>query len=399
MLAPPRRLAFTMMELLVVIAIMAILASLILVGVRTIIGNANARKSDQIVQAVRQGIELAVAHKGSAISPTEHPLAGSRNDAGGGRFLFKRTDNSRLSASGVSLRGVPDVKHLNVGSQDLLDLPSDRYADQRVPILYGAARQDIGVLQSLRKVVTKYRMLPKPPPPKIDPTAVRQLDRDIYQKVVSPISGRDDVAYDDSSHYPDKDTLVPPPLQQTDPSYGLLGDSKLALDYLFGNSNIQAELAGLKALYNADPALPEDVNTYRTRIESRTINGVTEGLVYTNYGTTGQSDSKTMKNKYEPGYLPVGAVSGGITSIVDPAGANWVKYRLAGLAIYDAWQTEIFTVTDATGGYRVISAGVDGVLAINPGKNRNFDTTDLTIVNGRIVFTGDDTDGAKDNRQ
>jgi prepilin-type N-terminal cleavage/methylation domain-containing protein len=391
----PHRHAFTLMELLVVIAIMAILASLIMVGVQAISGNAGARKTDSIIQAVRQGIELAVVNKGSAISPTDHPLAGSREP----RFLFTRgVDGSSVATSGYALRGVPDVRNLSM-MRSQLQLPTDRYAETRVPVLYGAMRQDIGVLQSLRKVVTQHLSLPKPPPPR--PDAVSERDR--YPYVISPVTGSATDKYDDESSYPN--ALVPGAAAEADRNYGLLGDAKLALDYLFGNSNAQAELAGLKALYNADPKLPEDVNTYRTAIENRSVSGATEGLVYTNYGTPGQSDSKTMKKKYEPGYIPVGSASGSRTSLASPAGANWVKYRLAGLAIYDAWQTELFTVLDSAGGYRVFSAGMNGVLAIDPGKDLIFNTINITAdpnntrTQGQIVFAGDDRDGSKDNRQ
>ena len=394
-----RQLAFTMLELLVVISIMSILAAMILVGARAIGGNALAKKTDTIIQTVRSGIELAIANKGSAISPKEHPFAGSRDSAGGQRFKFVRIDGTNVSSTGMALKGPPHTNHLT-SDKDKLLLNTDRYADERIPILYGALREDIGVLQSLRKVVTKYRLLPKPPAPKAD--AVKTIDK--YPYIISPVTGKNNEPYNDT-FYPN--TLIPTTYQDENkdstgrpvsPPYGVLGDSKLALDYLFGNSNAQAELASLKAIFNADPTLPDDVNTYKTGIESRAFGGNNEALVYTNYGSPGQIESNVTKSKYEPGYLAVGTASGGKTSLASGSGGKWVKYRIGGLAVYDAWGNELMTVSGENNSYRVISAGIDGVLMVNPGKNLEWDTK-MTGKLQIITFKDDDKDGSKDNQK
>jgi hypothetical protein len=299
----------------------------------------------------------------------------------------------------MALKGPPHTNHLT-SEKDKLLLSTDRYADERIPILYGALREDIGVLQSLRKVVTKYRLLPKPPAPKAN--AVKTIDK--YPYIVSPVSGKNNEPYNDT-FYPD--TLIPTKNQDENkdstgrpvsPPYGVLGDSKLALDYLFGNSNAQAELASLKAIFNADPTLPDDVNTFKTGIENRSFGGNNEALVYTNYGSPGQTESNVTKSKYEPGYLAVGAASGGKTSLASGSGGKWVKYRIGGLAVYDAWGNELMTVSGENNSYRVISAGIDGVLMVNPGKNLEWDTK-MTGKLQIITFTGDDKDGSKDNQK
>jgi prepilin-type N-terminal cleavage/methylation domain-containing protein len=403
-----RQLAFTMVELLVVIAIMAILASMIIVGAQAIMGNAQKKKTETIIQTVRQGIELAIANR-SAISPTEHPFAGSRADAGGGRFPFRRNDGSAVSTAGLAYKGVSDVNRL-IAQQDRLLLPNDRFADERIPLLYGALRENIGVLQSLRKVVTKYRLLPNPPKPPTG-TPLSQW------KVISPVTGKySGVTYDDAikdtNHAFFPNTLIPTNNQDNNldstgnpvkPKYGELGDSKLALDYLFGNSNVQAELASLKAIFNADPNLPDHVNTYKTGIESRSVGDTSEALVYTNYGSPNQTDDKTTKNQYEPGYIPVNSVGTGkivpvsaTVSLGAVDSGRWVKYRLAGLAVYDGWGNELMTVPGENNSYRVISAGLDGVFAVNPGKNLEFDT-ELTGNLQTLNISGDDLDGEKDN--
>jgi prepilin-type N-terminal cleavage/methylation domain-containing protein len=395
------RLAFTMLELLVVIAIMTVLAAMILVGASTLMGNAERKKTETIIQTVKTGIELAIANKGSAISPTEHPFAGSNAEAGGGRFQFVRASGnaawgsgSNVSTTGIALKGVPNPEFLN-GDQNKLMMLSDRYQDERIVLLHGAKREDIGVLQSLRKVVTKYRLLPMPPKP-ASSTAPR--------KVISPKTGIAESTYTDAL-FPD--TMIPSNAQMVDGTYGRLSDTKPALDYLFGNSSAQSELASLKALYNADPTLPEDQNKFRTPVEPRSVasttppgsSAVAEPLVYTNSGTGGGQEFKNQESKWKPGYIPV---SGGTTSLnLDSVtSSRWVRYRLAGLAVYDAWNNELMTVTGANNSYRVVSAGQDGALAVDPGKDNRIDGITVSVdANGKLQLDVKDKDGTKDNLQ
>lgn len=388
------RLAFTMLELLVVIAIMAILASMILVGAKAIMGNAQQKRTETIIQTVRTGIELAIANKGSAISPTEHPFAGSQADAGGGRFAFVRADSSGpVSQTGTALKGVPNTLYLN-GDTDKLMMSNDVYNDRRIVLLYGARRDSIGVLQSLRKVVTKYRLLPMPPK-KADNTQAH---------VLSPRTGLIASSYQGDTNADFPDTLIPSVPQLADGTYGRLADTKPALDYLFGNSSAQSELASLKALYNADPTLPLEVNKFTIGIESRTVSSmsgaaVTEPLVYTNSDTVGSQDSYAESNKWKPGYIPISGGSGPTRSLDTPDGTKWVRYRLAGLAVYDAWGNELMTVTGSNNAYRVVSAGMDGALAVGPGTNNHLDTVLTGDMREKLPIHEKDLDGAKDNLQ
>lgn len=384
------RLAFTMLELLVVIAIMTILAAMILVGANAIMGNAERKKTETIIQTVKTGIELAIANKGSAISPTEHPFAGSNADAGGGRFEFVRGDprwSGSVSTTGTALKGVPNPEYLNA-DQNRLMMHSDRYQDERIVLLHGARREDIGVLQSLRKVVTKYRLLPMPPK-RADGT---------QPKVLSPRTGMPSTNYQGDLNTDFPDTLIPSKPQMDDNTYGKLSDTKPAIDYLFGNSSAQSELASLKALYNADPTLPEDQNKFRTGVESRSVGGVTEPLVYTNVGLGGQ-DHRNQETKWKPGYIPVSS-SGTTRTLESVGGGTWVRYRLAGLAVYDAWNNELLTVTGTNNSYRVLSAGQDGALAVDPGKDNRIDGVTVTVdAQGKLQLDDKDKDGAKDNLQ
>jgi len=398
----PSRLAFTMIELLVVIAIMTILAAMILVGASAIMGNAEKKKTETIIQTVRTGIELAIANKGSAISPTEHPFAGSNAEAGGGRFQFVRASGitawgsgSSVSTTGTALKGVPNPQFLSGASGPLMML-SDRYQDERIVLLHGARREDIGVLQSLRKVVTKYRLLPMPPK-RADGTP---------GTVLSPRTGLPSGSYQGDNNTDFPDTLIPSKPQLDDGTYGRLADTKPAIDYLFGNSSAQSELASLKALYNADPTLPEDQNKFRTGIESRTVsssNGpaVTEPLVFSNANIANGQDLKNLEsNKWKPGYIPVSSGSGPTLTLDNATGTRWVRYRLAGLAVYDAWNNELLTVTGANNSYRVTSAGQDGALAVDPGKDNRINGTTVSVdASGKLQLDPNDKDGAKDNLQ
>ncbi|HEX3132667.1 MAG TPA: type II secretion system protein, partial [Planctomycetota bacterium] len=268
--------AYTVIELLVVIAIILVLAALVV----TVLNGkpVEIKRTEVIIRTVNVALATAGAQGGSTISPTEHPFAGSQAEAGGQRFAFVRSDPAwpgSVATSGTALRGVPNPGYLDADAGHLL-MASDRYADRRIILLYGARRCDIGILQSQRKVVTKYRQLPLPP----------ETSNGTQAKVLSPRTGqRTPGGYQGDNHPDYPDTLVPSISQQADSSYGRLSDSKSALDYLFGASSAKSELASLKALFNADPSLPEDVNDFRIPVETRSVGTLSEGLVYTNYGT------------------------------------------------------------------------------------------------------------------
>jgi hypothetical protein len=126
------------------------------------------------------------------------------------------------------------------------------------------------------------------------------------------------------------------------------------------------------------------------------VGGVTEPLVYTNVGTGGNQEYKNSESKWKPGYIPV---NNGGTALADVASTKWVRYRLAGLAVYDAWGNELLTVAGANDAFRVISAGPDGVLAVAPGIDGTLDTDLIGDLRERLPLDARDQDGAKDNLQ
>lgn len=381
-----RRGGYTMVELLVVVAIMIALATLLLL----VLGGkpAEVKRTEAIIATVRMALGLAGAQRG-AMSPTEHPFAGSQADAGGQRFAFVRggdpTWSGPVATTGTALTGVPNPGYLDADTDHLL-MGSDRFADRRIPLLFGAMRGDLRVLQSQRKLVTKFRALPMPVTGGNGPA-----------KVVSPRTGqRTPGGYqgDVNADYPD--TLVPSRAQLDDPGYGRLSDTKPALDYLFGASSAQSDLAALKALHYADPTLPVEVNDFRVPVEPRTLGAVSEGLVYTDHGSGRGNDGTKAENRWRPGRIPV---SGTASKRLDAQSGTWVRYRLAGLAVYDAWGNELFTVASANDAFRVISAGPDGVLAVAPGTDDALDTDLVGDLRERLPIDERDLDGAKDNLQ
>lgn len=381
---------FTLIELLVVVAIVAALAALLLMLFNS--KHPDVKKTEVIIRQVFMALSLAEANRGSAMSPTEHPFAGSQSDAGERRFAFVRSDPrwvTPIARSGTALRGVSNPDFLDADQGQLL-MASDRYAERGVPLLYGAQRNEIGVLQSQRKVVTKYRQLPMPAP----------LSNGAQAKVVSSRTGqRSPSGYqgDMNPDYPN--TLVPSLSQLADPQYGRLADSKPALDYLFGSSSAKSELAALKALYNSDPALPEEVNRFRMPIELRSIGAFTEPLAFTDagMGESGPAAINAIESRWKPGRVAARQV-GNAWKLTEGAGGGWIRYRLAGLAVYDAWGRELMVTLNSTT-HRIISSGMDGVLAVAPGTDETLDTDLVGDMQEHLPISRQDRDGEKDNLQ
>jgi prepilin-type N-terminal cleavage/methylation domain-containing protein len=370
---------YTLIELLVVVAIVAGLAALLLTLVNT--KHPDVKRTEVIIRTIANALGTAEANRGSAMSPTEHPFAGSQADAGSARFAFVRSDprwTTPIARTGTALRGVPTPDYLDADQGHLL-MASDRFAERSVPLLFGARRQDLGVLQSLRKVVTKYRHLPLP----------QSTTGEMQPKVISPRTGqRSPAGYQGDVNADFPDTLTPSVAQLADLQYGRLADSKPALDYLFGSSSAKSELSALKALYNSDPALPEDVNRFRMPVEPRTVGQLLEPLAYTDAGMT--DSGPTATNAIEP--------SGNAWYLTAGAGDGWIRYRLAGLAVYDAWGRELMVTANGRS-HRIISAGLDGALAVAPGTDETLDTDLVGDLQERLPIGQQDLDGEKDNLQ
>jgi hypothetical protein len=101
----------------------------------------------------------------------------------------------------------------------------------------------------------------------------------------------------------------------------------------------------------------------------------------------------TAGGAYQPGMVNVG---------------GWRPYQLRGLALYDAWEREILVSQGADQRLRVLSAGKDGCLRIDPGANKTYQSTTFTrrmlawcttwaATSRGKGLSGDDQDGSRDN--
>jgi len=392
------RQAFTMIELLVVISIISVLAALVITGAAALGIGSKREKTKTILGAARKGIELTIAMKGGSISPVEHPLAGSR--ALGSRFLFQRYTTPtglgtsmpaagiQLDTTSIALAGLNSTLQLPAGSgADIqLMLPSDLYADPKSYLLFGLKREYIGVLGALQKRVTKYILLPKPLP------GQQSLSSALYPNLTT-------------SALPQY--TIPTDVLDSDTTFGHPAANKQSIDYVFGSSNVQTELAGLNALYMADPT------TYaNSTAAGGSLNSKNNAFRYpVNWATVGSDASPDLVLLYtdghpvptwQPGCLSMAggvataddttSATGSSWTITGPGGGSWLHYRLPGLAIYDAWKVEVLYSISSQGGVRLMSAGNDGTFQSDPGNNHILDSTDP-----EMGPSGDDLDGSKDN--
>ncbi|MBA3685089.1 MAG: type II secretion system protein [Planctomycetes bacterium] len=146
---------------------------------------------------------------------------------------------------------------------------------------------------------------------------------------------------------------------------GDAGQNREIIEQVLGRGGLSSELAGLGGLSEPAPAY--------------TV-AVINGRVLTDVPVGGGGATRWKR----------GHVADGIHPTEAPA-KNWKPYRLPGLAVVDAWGTELLYGVSDTGVLSVTSAGADGAFAIDPGKNGMLETG--------IGATpqGDDSDGRTDN--
>ncbi len=345
--------AFTLIELLVVIAIIAILASMLLMGARALFGDAKKKKTDAIIAAVNQGLELFGANKGGSISPAEHPLAGSRKASDD--YVFVRAVGGAISPppADTAIKGLTALTQISGGGTRVL-LPDDIFSDPRVPLLFGLRREYIYTLAAAHIPTTSFL--------KVTPVKNGVLD------LVNDVDARASVLLT-----PSIDDRTPWTLAT--PAYDNRADTKKLLDYVFGNSNALSELAHLKAIYDA----PGSENKFKD--SNNILTSPTAGNAARILGD--QLTTDMGKREFDNGRIQLVDVTKG-----------WKAYRLPGLAIYDAWNQEILCSISPTGRIRLRSAGKDGAFVVDPYDSKSIDTT---ITNSTWTLGADDHDGTRDN--
>jgi prepilin-type N-terminal cleavage/methylation domain-containing protein len=327
--------AFTLIELLVVMVIMATLAGLSLAALNLVKEDSATEKTRLILAAVNNTLSLVKAETGSIPSPVEHPLAGSKAP----RRLFVREGGSPVVTSGEALKGITTIDVL-ASDQNRALLPSDLYADERVPLLFGLSRSEIGILGANLATVTAYRRLPKLSP---------QYD-------ISPEDGRLDDPYD-SSKYPNDAHLVVGTGDET--------SVKATMDYLFGFGSAWSELTKLGAIFTP----PGPPNAVSNRVWVDPAEPVTETWEHGRFNDCG------VASRSDGGWVD-----------------NWKRYRLPGPAIYDAWGNEILLRVLGNGSVQLASAGPDGAFVWDLGENKVLET-----MLGASAPEGDDKEGRPDN--
>jgi prepilin-type N-terminal cleavage/methylation domain-containing protein len=426
------RSGFTLIELLVVILVISILASLLLVAVSGITTSAQRRKTAKIEDTIRTALAEAIANLGSPPSPAEHPLAGSLplnpGDIGG-RFPFYHVSGPAAGTlqptTGLALTGVPAAM---LGASDIpqLMLPDDLYDGHgAVPFLYGLRRDHIGIMGAVQRRVTQYMALPMAPAAASQAGSIGStlpvLQGPFTATAANPYASSLVPTIDDLQHTPPGGNV---------PDYGKPDANQAALTYVFRNSDAMSELSGSKALYSAGPTYPittggaaapstvAPTTTFLYPINAATVptlGGAADpdslALVYTDCDP--EHLASGSRSQWQPGYIRVTPAGSGFT--ISTSGSTWVRYRLPGLAVYDAWGDELLYSLTPDGGIRLMSAGADGVMCVEPGADAVIDSPHPTLRDPvpsasqlatqpvsptaqlPLQLSGDDRDGWADN--
>lgn len=301
-----RRHALTLIEMLITILVISILAGLVITAIPLAQRAAKRTKTGAIVQAVRVGLGLTAANRGSATAPAPHPLAGSaapRSHFVRGETLPPLSPGDAVSTAGEALMAANPA--WLASSHGSLLLASDRYQGGATasqcenPGLYGLRRDELTILGASSGLI-RYRRLPQP--------AQEQAT------LLGPY---------DSSRYPDARFLVRTGGTLAD----LEGESRTTIAFALAMGSSLAELESLGGL--ADGGTGDLLLNDRVRAIG------------------------PVSPRWKPGHV---AVIGG-----------WRPYRLRGQSLVDAWGRELLYRVDDQGAVIIESAGADGVFRVHPG--------------------------------
>jgi prepilin-type N-terminal cleavage/methylation domain-containing protein len=302
------RRAFTLIELLVVIAIIAVLASLILVGVGIIRDTTGKSRLRAALATVRQGL-TASAVTGARVAPAVHPFASTAPPAGIPVFLRAGTEgfvkDAAVSTVGILLDN--PVARVVSASRPWVILPDDLfsgvYAAGDAPHLTGLSRRELMVLGSAAGLID-HMALP-------DPRVERWSDRNNDGLCDTPYTW---AAYMRSRFGRlEPGNLANSELDQTGPDFWTR---------VLGPETAE-ELTRSGYLQTAPRTWPLGANN-RVRLP------------------------------------PLGAISEGGPSVMIPS-VGRKDYRLRGTSLVDPWGTEILAYTTADGVLILESAGEDRI--------------------------------------
>jgi prepilin-type N-terminal cleavage/methylation domain-containing protein len=306
------RRGLTILELLAVIAIIALLAGMVL-GVSAVVReNATKQRVRAGIQLVRSALE-ARANSGALITPVAHPFANTSASVGAGRAVFIRSGTAGFSAgAAVSRSGsmaieVDDPLWIASAERTRVLRHDDAFegleADGDAPHLRGLTRRELSVLGTAAGLIDHIR-LP-------NPGVMRWADRN--------------------------------------------NDGVLDTPYDFSTGAYQrSQWWAIEAGDLTTNAVEQNGPDFWNRILGP---------------ETADELTKIRFLRTSPTTWPLGAgnrVRLPPESAVDPVGASLLvagtarPYRLRGVAMYDAWGTEIISYLDDDKRLIIESAGKDG---------------------------------------
>lgn len=393
--------AFTLIELLLVIAVILVLAGMILAVRGPIMEAQRASRTRAILAIIQQGLALSATERGSIPSPVEHPFAGSKAP----RLDFRGMRSASwmdLLPTGEALCGVAEAR-LDSANEPMsakrLLLPDDLFIEPDIPAFYGVERARMGILGEAQANITRRLDLSLAPGSGVITAGAkgyRPFDSWAFAgstRCAAHVSV-------DPPHYPDLRTGNPsfprseylvegiartidkiPDPALTTTGYGIatmcsspLGpsDQAVALAQFLPHALLQElrELGGAAAPADDDaahlvvpgpgvPACAEWVPELKQRWLLGRDPGASPVVVQRPYVAS-------MPRVWSDGVGTATWEPGRIRPSLDGSGP-WVTYRLRGLALYDAWGTELLYMRKPDGTPVIMSAGRDRCFAIVPG--------------------------------
>lgn len=343
--------AFTLLELLATITIILLLSGLSLAAANLVSASTKRTKTSLILSHVLIGIEKSAINTQINLSGITHPLAASAEP----RPPFIRADTSitalRTTSDGWEALSVQNINWVNEDARDRVLLDSDIYADPDVPLLYGIERAKCSILGASSRWVTSYRNLPSPiaGTPYAEGAISNPTLRTPY----------------DNTIYPDKWFLIRP---ATTVWKGATTESFTLTQFEIVRDASELPFPGLTAIVDSewsDAWGKSAQSAFQTALSSEIDNLASLGAIKNSTSTQlpllTKSESTIHGNRirrdtsapfsrtFKPGTLRTND-------------GNWIRYRINGPCLYDAYGQEIIVYRLPNGSLQAESAGPDGVL-------------------------------------